>query len=81
MFDYNGISLYRKVPYSYQKLAHNYGSTDYKELDPRINNLFKVEPPKKPYPKRLGKQPPILVPGTGFISHDHLSTKVAIAIS
>ena len=40
MQEYQGHSLYKKVPGSYQKLMHNYGSIDYKELDPKINNLF-----------------------------------------
>ena len=43
MIEYNEISLYKKVPPSYQKLAQNYGGLDYKELDPRQNNLFRIE--------------------------------------
>lgn len=38
--DYNNISLYKKVPANYQKIAQSYGTTDYKELDPRLHNLF-----------------------------------------
>ena len=34
MEDYNGISLYQKVPTSYKGLQHNYSSIEYTDLNP-----------------------------------------------
>ncbi|CDW75343.1 UNKNOWN [Stylonychia lemnae] len=44
MEDYSEHSLFKKVPQPYQKLMQNYGTLDYKELDPKLRNLFSTTP-------------------------------------
>jgi len=52
--DYEDISLYKKLPLSYQQLSHNYGTLEYKDLDPRLVNLFDSIPVKPKVKKRQG---------------------------
>jgi hypothetical protein len=40
MTDYDCLSLFKKVPTAYRKLAQNYGAVDFKDLDPKKSNIF-----------------------------------------
>eukprot|EP00347_Sterkiella_histriomuscorum_P002945 403366190 len=44
MDDYGDHSLYKKIPQSYQKLMQNYGTVDFRDLDPKSKNLFSTIP-------------------------------------